>query len=410
VLQIKPLVDGQVVCEPGGRTIPADYILWQGIHVCAVTRRDGRDHLARDLPAGFSAEWPFTVNLAERTVDGTAEETAWLWRPFLESLLAPKTGPVRFTREIFSEHKEVIIVNCFDFMYGHCLHKLLYAARHLQDNPDLGLIVLIPSLLRWLVPDGVAEIWTADLGLKQMLDYHPDLYERITAECARFQKIFLSKTNSFPNRFHLQDFTRTAVHDFTGEPPHLTFIWREDRPWLPEFWWRRLRKLRSRGILLAFQNRRIRRFFQEVRRAAPGVKCCVAGLGRNTSFPDWIEDLRVEKYSTETERATAQRYAQSRVVVGIHGSNMLLPSGLAGMTIELVPPGKWDCLPLDLLINEKDARLALFRYRFVPTNTSPATLAQIAVPMLNRFHDMAKVFAEEHAVPKPAQAGKRAGE
>jgi hypothetical protein len=398
VVQIKPLVDGQVVCEPGHGTIPADYILWQGIHVCAVTRREGRDYLVRDLPVGHSAHHPFTVNLAEGRVDGIAEETAWLWRPLLESLLAPKTDPVRFTREIFSERKEVLIINCLDFMYGHCLGMLLHVSRHLRENPDLGLIVLIPSFLRWLVPDGVAEIWTVDLSLKQMREYHPDLHERITAECSRFQKILLSGVCDFPGGFGIENFTRIAVHRFDEEPPVVTFIWRDDRPWLPEFWWRWLRKLRSRRLLLEFQNRQVRRFFQEIRQAEPKVACCVAGLGRSTSFPGWIEDMRVEKYSLETERATARRYAQSRIVVGVHGANMLLPSGLAGMTIELVPPGKWDCLLLDILNNENNARLAPFRYRFVPVNTSPATLAQIAVPMLKRFRDIARLFDEDHAM------------
>jgi hypothetical protein len=396
VVRIKPLLDGQVVCEPGHRTIPADYILWQGIHVCAVTRREGRDYLVRDLPVGHSAHHPFTVNLAERRVDGTVEETAWLWRPFLESLLAPKTDPVRFTREIISERKEVMIINCLDFMYGHCLGMLLQVPRHLRDNPDLGLIVLIPSFLRWLVPDGVAEIWTVDLNLKEMREYHPDLHERITTECARFQKIFLSEVCDFPGGFDLEDFTRIGVHRFNEEPPVVTFIWRDDRPWLPQFWWRWLRKLRSRRLLLEFQNRLVRRFFEKLRKSVPGVRCCVAGLGRSTSFPGWIEDMRVEEYSLETERATARRYAQSRIVVGVHGANMLLPSGLAGMTIELVPPGKWDCLLTDILNNETNAQLAAFRYRFVPVSTSPSTLAEIAVPMLQRFRDIARLFDEDH--------------
>ncbi len=397
MIQIKPLVDGQAVCEPGQPTIPADYILWQGIHVCAVTRREEKDYLVRDLPIGHSAHFPVTVNLAERNANDATEVNAWLWRPLLESLLAPKTGAVGFTREILSERKEVVILNCLDSMYGHCLLKLLNAGRHLRDNPDLGLIVLIPPFLRWLVPDGVAEIWTADLTLAQMRDYHPSLHEQITAECVRFAKILLSEGYSHPSRFQIEDFTRVVPHRFTEEPPLVTFIWREDRPWLPEFWWRWLRKLRSRRLLLGFQNRQVRRFFAGVRRARPDTRCCVAGLGRSTSFPAWIDDRRVERFSPETERATAALYAQSRIVVGIHGSNMLLPSGLAGMTIDLMPPGKWDCLPEDILFNESDARLAVFRYRFVPTDTSPATLAQIADSMLKQARELPKFLTEDHA-------------
>jgi hypothetical protein len=395
-------VDGQVVCEPGKRTIPADYILWQGIHVCAVTRKEERDHLVRDLPVGHSAHFPFTVNLTERKVDDSTAETAWLWRPLLESLLAPKTEAVRLTREILSERREVIILNCLDSMYGHCLLKLLNAGRHLQDNPELGLIVLIPPFLRWLVPDGVAEVWTADLGLAQMRDYHKNLHEQITAECRRFDKIFLSEGYSHPSRFQIEKFARVRPHQFTQEPPLVTFIWREDRPWLPEFWWRWLRKLGSRSLLIKFQNRQVQRFLAGIRQERPDTRFCVAGLGRSTSFPVWIDDRRVEKFSAETERATAALYAESRIVAGIHGSNMLLPSGLAGMTIDLMPPGKWDCLPEDILFHESDARLAVFRYRFVPTDTNPATVAQIASSMLKQAAEMPKFLTEDHT-----EAGRR---
>ena len=397
MIQIKPLVDGHVVCEPRHRNIPADYMLWQGIHVCGVTRRDGQDHLVRDLPVGHSAHYSFTVNLTERSVDSRSEELAWLWRPLLETLLAPKTQTVGFKREIISERKEVIILNCLDFMYGHCLLKLLNAGRHLQDNPELGLVVLIPQFLRWLVPDGVAEIWSVGLGLRQMQDYHRDLHERITAECARFETIFLSEAFSHPSRYQLEKFTRVAPHQFTEEPPLITFIWREDRPWLPEFWWRQLRKLRSRRLLLAFQNRRIRRLFARVRREMPDARFCVAGLGRGTVFPEWIEDRRVEQFSKETEIALARVYAGSRIVVGVHGSNMLLPSGLAGMTIDLMPPGKWDCLPLDILFRESDARLSVFRYRFVPTGTSTTALAEIALGMLKQAARMPAFLTEDQA-------------
>lgn len=385
------------MCEPGHRTIPADYILWQGIHVCAVTRREGRDHLVRDLPVGHSAHFSFTVDMVEGRIEGMTEETAWLGRPLMESLRAPKTGPIGFKCEIISERKEVIILNCLDGMYGHCLLKLLNAERHLRDNPELGLILLIPSFLRWLAPDGVAEIWSVDLGMKQMQDYHPALHEQITAECARFQKIFLSEAYSHPSRFRIENFTHAKPHEFGDGAPLVTFIWREDRPWLPDFWWRRLRKLRSRRLLLGFQNRQVRKFFERLRRERPDTRCCVAGLGRSTSFPAWIDDRRVETFSPETEQAVAKLYAESRVVVGVHGSGMLLPSGLAGMTIELVPPGKWDCIPEDILFQESDPRLAVFRLRFVPTDTKPTTLAQIAVSLLKQARVMPKFLTEDHA-------------
>jgi hypothetical protein len=397
MIQIKPLEDGNVVCEPGHRLVPADYVLWQGIHVCAVTRRDGGGHLVRDLPVGHAAFSPFTVDLEKREVDGKDEVTAWLWRPFLNSLLNPDPAPVAFSREVLHERKQAIIINCLEWMYGHCLGKLLYAEQYIREYPDHAIIVLIPAFLRWLVPEGVAEIWTAKLSLKQMPGFYPDLHRQITAECARFDRILLAEVCDFPRGFDIQNFTRVQPHQFTGEARVVTFIWREDRPWVSGLSWRFLRKLRSRRLLLESQNRRIRRFFDQVRKVEPKVTCCVAGLGRSTTFPDRIEDLRVDSFTDETERRIARRYAESRVVIGVHGANMLLPSALAGATIDLMPIGKWDCLPLDVLPNETDPLMALFRYRFVPVDTDPDTLVQITLPLLNRYHDFRKLFNDDGA-------------
>lgn len=72
------------------------------------------------------------------------------------------------------------------------------------------------------------------------------------------------------------------------------------------------------------------------------VQFTVLGLGKSCSFPTAFTDLRVlpRQMNEETERNWYQAYASSHVVVGVHGSNMLIPSLLAASFISLVPPYK----------------------------------------------------------------------
>lgn len=395
MVQIKPLVDASAVCLGTGEKINTNAICWQGIHVCAVRNdSEGRAHIFRDLPVGHSAHWSYEVDLQSRQINGPSG-VDWLSRPLFESLLDPSNEHVSVKREILRAEKNVIILNCLDMMYGHCLLKLLNASRHLEDNPERGLIVLVPSFLRWLVPDGVAEVWSVPLGLQAMKNFHPSIDREINAFCADYDSILLSEGFSHPSRFRIEDYTRIRPHDFSEKQDFVTFIWREDRLWLPHYPAKKLRKAGLESLALAWQKQKIVKLFLEIRRNLPETRFAVAGLGATGSFPSWIEDRRTDHFDEASEKCTAQLYAASRIVIGVHGSNMLLPSGLAGMTIDLMPDDKWQCLPEDILFREADPRMATFRYRFIPATSQPTIVAQTAISMLQQIRTIPRFLSED---------------
>jgi len=128
----------------------------------------------------------------------------------------------------------------------------------------------------------------------------------------------------------------------------------------------------------------------------PSAKFAVAGLGTTAKFPHWIEDFRVNTFDEQSERETCEVYAASRLVIGVLGSNMLLPSAHAGMTIDLILNGKenrWGNLTDDILYQEDDVRLAAFRYQYVSFEVSIAELTRIAANMIlayPNFNQMVK--------------------
>jgi hypothetical protein len=79
------------------------------------------------------------------------------------------------------------------------------------------------------------------------------------------------------------------------------------------------------------------------------------------------------------ESAWLEEYSRCRVIVGVHGSALLLPSLLAGAVVDLVPTPKVDRAFLtDLIIptgSIEHPKLSLFRYRMLPEETSPETVA-----------------------------------
>jgi hypothetical protein len=142
--------------------------------------------------------------------------------------------------------------------------------------------------------------------------------------------------------------------------------------------------MNQQAMSLPLQNLKIQQLFEKIRLQVPEAKFAVAGLGTKTKFPEWIEDYRVESFNEKIEKEICGLYSQSRLVIGLHGSNMLLPSAHAGMTIDLIDE-RWGNFAQDILYQERDPRMATFRYRFLPYQTSNDTLAFIAAVMVLKW-------------------------
>ena len=139
-----------------------------------------------------------------------------------------------------------------------------------------------------------------------------------------------------------------------------------------------------RPILVRYQNWKLTRVAKLVRRLIPDLRIVVVGLSRTGSFPEDLVDLRQASMSAATERLWCAEYARSHVVLGVHGSNMLLPSALAGAVVDLLPRFKLRNITQDLIIrDEREPKLCLFRYRVLPLATRPGIIADTIISIFN---------------------------
>lgn len=387
MIQIKPLIQHHSNCPYCKTSLKPNKLLWQGMLICLQSVCPNCDaQIIEDVKVGHGHYFNYQIDTDKSFIFGDGMGKTWLGNLLLNSLLNPQSKNIKVTKEIFKKHDKVIILNCIDYLYGHCLLKLLNASKHLRGNREYGLVVIVQKFMRWMVPEGVSEIWTVDMSLKEGQYYFPNFEKFIQEEIKRFREVTLSKAYSHPEEFDITNFTRVKKHDFNGEEFRVTFIWREDRIWFNSLLQRILIKFNLTRIALPIQNWKVQRLFQKIRSQLPTkAKFTVTGLGTTTKFPSWIEDLRVERFNEEKEKVTCEIYSESRLVIGVHGSNMLLPSGHAGMTIDLMPNQRWENIIQDILYQEKDLRLASFRYRYFPVETKPNILANIASSMLLNF-------------------------
>jgi hypothetical protein len=356
-----------------------------------------------DLPAGHGLYYPMLLE-AETGEVHDAQGVPWFADWLRDSFAQRIDEPVPFEVEQLRPIRRPLLLNCLDQLYGHSLLKLLNAQYYLDHHPDHDLIVLMPRFLRWLVPKGVAAVWTVHLPLRKGNTWNDWLAKRLHEKIDTFTEASLSAAFSHP---HPDDF---AIERFTGivpfdsnrwtelmaQRPTVTFIWREDRLWEAArsrvgTKLRRLRNQAGRTVLGAQsgaavearpQEKSVAQLALRLRQSFPRLDFAVAGLGQRGRLPEWISDTRESQVSEPIERAWCQRYAGSHLVIGVHGSNMILPSAHAGAVLELLPSDRWGNLLQEILPRTADPRDALLRIRFLPLASSAATVAEAAVALL----------------------------
>jgi hypothetical protein len=266
-------------------------------------------------------------------------------------------------------------VNCLDFLYGHSLLKLLNVQRHLDHDPQLGCCVLVPPNLAHLVPAGVAEIWEFPEPLHNGRKWYSSLAKWLSDELSSRKECFLSRAYSHPsNRFYdLRRFVGNlpdVSEDLSGCSPVILFSYREDRLW---------------GADIRDQEINLQALYEQLAATFSEMAFVLVGFGFKNNLKlhgARIIDLRCSNFQRDRDRLWLAFMSASDCCVGVHGSNMLLPSGLAKSTVELLPRAREANLIQDILFPHdlRDIRGALLSYRFIHgsdtlNDVSPQTVA-----------------------------------
>jgi len=371
-------------------------ILFTGLHIPAdcVCNSCGLEFLS-DLPIGHALFFPAVIGKNNQKIYG--ENFNWFHKPFFQSFLNKNHKEIVIEKIVYKEFKEVIILNCIDYLYGHVLLKLFNAQLYLHDYPELGLIIIIPKSFKWLIPEGVAEVWFADIKLSEGREWFENINIFIKNELQRFEKVCLSLAYSHPDfsKVDISKFTRVKkfnLEKFNDTPLRITFISREDRFWICSktelYFFYALRKLKlipfTKFYFVFRQNRRISSLYKRIKRKIPGVKYCVVGIGSVGKFSPQIEDKREKTISDKIEIEWCELYSKSQIVVGIHGSNMLLPSALAAGVIEILPESRLGNITEDIAASHSGI-LLLYLIRFVHEFSTPKNIAANVFAMIDSF-------------------------
>jgi hypothetical protein len=420
MIRIKPTVDFEVAC-PECRSSETRHlgVKFESIHVLADCQcLSCGIKFYHVLPVGHTSAENLCISKSSRKLYNAGSYPSWLVESVMKQLHHTRKENVAIKRIVKKKCKDVIILNTLDTLYGHTLLKLYNAVHHIDTQPEYGLIVIIPSSFLWLVPEGCAEVWTVDLKLSELAHGYDAIGNFISTELNNYQTVYLSKAYSHPDisSVDVERFTRVKPFDlaqFSRKRPVITFILREDRIWfkaLADFWiYRAGRKLKldssARQFLVRRQNKLVKRTIECISRQVPNAIFNVVGLGTMGSFDGFANDLRTDKVTPETETNWCQAYAQSHVVVGVHGSNMLLPTAHAAGCVEILPQDRFGNMIQDISVRY-NSRLQLFFYRFADQFAKPQSVCSKVVAMIRDYDLYHKNMVANIYHKKDGQSGR----
>jgi FkbM family methyltransferase len=329
-----------------------------------------RGRFVQDLPVGHGLLYPASLDLdTGETIATPGSE--WFSGPLRGYWERPDADPVELRVNHRRDVSEITVLNCLDVVYGHALLKLLNASREHDARRELA--VLVPSSLAHAVPRAVAEVWTVDAPPGRLRAWLLDLEARVDTELDRFESAALSAAfpHPHPSTYRLADFTGELQTEREGNPSIILSL-RDDRRW---------------GTTGRAQMRRVGILCRRLRREFPDAGFTAVGLGGSTRVPSTVVDRRSAAPTEEDERAWLALAAGADLVIGVHGSNLLFPSGLARMCIELVPRGRFGNALQATLLAGDDPLEGLWRHRLIYgdarlADVSAERVAEIAGNML----------------------------
>ena len=353
MIEVQPKLSFEIQCKAcGSKTVDIKQILFQGIHTLADCHCNNCGFtFYQTLPSGHDMLFPIQFSKDGSKSFYLPRAEVWLAKPLIDSLIKFPKQKAEINCLVNIPFKNIILINCLDSCFGHVFTKLWNAQTLMRTQPNLGVVVLVPTPCAWLVPKGVAEIWTVNLPLKKCKYWIDGLDDFVKTQFIRFEKVFLS--NTFTHLDHgrhvdLEAFVKRSGFDlskFESKPICITFVLREDRFWhnsvLMDFLFKVMIKSKRehliKWVFVFRQSYLIRKTALLIRKQLPQAKVIVTGLGKTGSIGSSIVDHRVNQILPETEHQWNQIFSQSHLVIGMHGSNMLIPSYLAAGFINIVP-------------------------------------------------------------------------
>ena len=359
------------------------------------------------FPSGHFLANPVEITSNGEVINDNPRFRNWLSQPFVDTVLSKEGYNAAYEVVQLSDSRSsnLIVLNCLDACYGHAMYKLFNAARY--EKLDWKVVVIIHSNFQHFVPEYVDEIWLVKTSFFNQDNKLNGFHEFVKNQLNNYQQIELVETDMALNLgdVDLTAFTKVQPFDFQrfaeGEPYQITLLLREDRMWLSskiDQWlylvWKKTAFDSLKKYLQRKERSNYKRLISHVNQSIQ-VKWTAIGIGKGLRY-SFLDDQRMDYDSfTQNEQNWCEHYASSHLCIGVHGSNMLIPSYLSGAFVSLIPEFKIPNYSEDFLPRNEPIQRTLFTARNLPASIKSKELAHHVVSVLQGYlHGMKKTMRD----------------
>lgn len=311
-----------------------------------------KDEYFVDLPSGQSLYTPMSVNVRTKAVYGDSQPE-WYKDPLVNGLNNKIYDMVKITKKTSYDSKSLILFNCLDYLFGHSLLKIFNLYSNEIDFKNCW--VIAPMKFKKYIPKSIGKVWLVDIEIKKLSQWYENINQQINAELPKYESVFLAELQSHPEFKNDIFFEKSSLPVYQEKKEkRITLVYREDRTW-------------GNGKLIQYLN--LIRLIFIIKSRFKDYHISITGFGRSFSFFNLVDDLRVDVDVDEApEDKWIKAWNESICVIGVHGSNLLLPSIYSYSVIELLPFDRFGNLLQDYFFSNQSVRESMFKYRIVYGN------------------------------------------
>jgi len=323
---------------------------WRALYDCTCEKCNA--HFLMDMPIFSGIPYPAIYDKDQKTVIN--DVPAW-WGGALENGLL-KISSERVISEIKVDKKnnKLIIFNLFDPVFGHSFMRLEHLTHYVRnkDFNNYDLLVLIPFQLRYLIKkfECTVSIIEVKIPFSSYRNFYETIDKNVKCITQNYSSVYIEMLKYPQQEFLNLDMLNLPINKWPKSIGKVVIVYRKDRT-------------------IGFSKRMQYLFYCNLIKLIHDLDVDVFMIGDSDvyEFPG-VKDLRAANFTVNTDELWNQTCCGA-IVVGVHGSHMLIPSLCSAYTIEFVSYGKlYNFGQASAFLNTLNQQETVQKYRYVYGN------------------------------------------
>jgi len=294
----------------------------------------------------------------------------WWNEPFLHIQEEIKKNTKNVILDVIFEKKneELIIINACDFVFGHSIMKIEHLTHYLknEDYKEYDILIIIPKQIDYLIPDSykISKI-IVNNSFSDSKKFYREIDLRVKMILKNYEKVQYSML-PYPEPKHLRlSLLNMQQKKFVDVIKKIVIVYRRDRT-----------IGRNSIAQFIFYSRLIKKILKIEK-----INIYIIGEKDQYQYRNII-DKRTYQFTNELD-IEWNKICSGAITIGVHGSNMLLPSLCSSYNIEVLPRNKlYNFGQASMFSDTLSALETINKYRFVYGNkymsdVKPKTIFEI---------------------------------